>query len=158
MYSMEDCQILVMSVKIIRYHHRLIYFLMWDLEKFKEILHCVCKGHTQSPSLFSLAHMQLQYVSCSIWNVFMKKYKMCIHICQGTYKHICEVTWASFCPQTQSSISLCLEDMNPSVFTSRRRTNEAVFQQLKTITRDTDQLRLDLNQWQKYHHHNPPVL
>lgn len=70
---------------------------------------------------------------------------------------ISEVTWASFCPQTQSSIPLCL-DLNPSAFTSRRRTNEAVFQQLKTITRDTDQLRLELNQWQEYHHHNPPVL
>lgn len=79
-------------------------------------------------------------------------------MCQGPYKLICEVTWASLCPQTQSLIPLCVEDLNPSVFTSRRRTNEAVFQQLKTITGDTDQLRLELNQCQKYHHHNPPVL
>lgn len=56
---MEESQILVMSVKNIRYNHRLIYFLMWDLVKFKEILHCVCKGHTLSPNLFSLAHLQL---------------------------------------------------------------------------------------------------
>lgn len=83
---------------------------------------------------------------------------MHILICQGPHKLIFEVTRASLCPQTQSLIPLCLEDLNPSVFTSRRRTNEAVFQQLKTITRDTDQLRLELNQCQKYHHHKLPVL
>lgn len=68
--------------------------------------------------------------------------------------------WVSFCPQIQSSILLCLgEELDPSVFTGRRKTNFSIFQQLKNISRYTDQLRLELKQQQQYqhHHHSLPV-
>lgn len=61
MYSIEDYQTLTdwcCLLKLLGIITDSSIFLMWDLEKFKEILHCVCKGHTQSPSLFSLAHLQ----------------------------------------------------------------------------------------------------
>lgn len=86
---------------------------------------------------------------------------MCILKCQGTYKLICKVTWVSFCPQIQSSIPLCLgEELDPSVFTSRRKASGAVFQQLKTISRYRSQLRLELKKQQQYQHHRHslPVL
>lgn len=52
MCSVEDCQISVMSVKNIKYHRRLFYFFNVGPGKIqREILHCMCKGHTQSPSL-----------------------------------------------------------------------------------------------------------
>lgn len=91
------------------------------------------------------------------FGMFLWKNKMCTLKCQGMCKPICKVTWVSFCPQIQSSIPLCLgEELDPSVFSSRRKTNGAVFQQLKTILRYTDQFRLKLKlkqqQYQQHHH------
>lgn len=46
MCSMEDCQISVTSVKNIKYHHRLFYFLMCDLGKFKGKSYILCEKDT----------------------------------------------------------------------------------------------------------------
>lgn len=46
MCSMEGCQISVPSVKSIKYHHRLFYFLTWDLGKFKEKSYILCEKDT----------------------------------------------------------------------------------------------------------------
>jgi len=39
---MEDSQISVTPAKNVKYHHRLFYFLMWDLGKFKGKCHIAC--------------------------------------------------------------------------------------------------------------------
>lgn len=74
----------------------------------------------------------------------MKKYKICVLKWQGIYKLICKVTGVSFCPQIQSSVPLSVEELDLSVFISRRKTNEAVFQELKAISRYRGQLRPEL--------------
>lgn len=47
MCSAEDCQISVTSVKNIKYYHRLFYFLMYHLRKFKGKSYVVCTKDTQ---------------------------------------------------------------------------------------------------------------
>lgn len=70
MCSMEDCQISVTSVKNIKYHRRLFYFLMWDLGKFKGKSYILCAKDTHKVLALFLGRSATLKCLMQFWECF----------------------------------------------------------------------------------------